>query len=397
MENCCNDNNVPQIIDFDGVDFNWNDFLTGIPSILFRNFLFSRLPNYFKANDSYKNKEDEGLLERFMKVMGEELDDNVYPLIYNYLDILDAKKTPAKYLNHLSDTLGNPPDIFGADRPYRNMLSYITAIYKIKGTKKAYELFFSILGFDIIINEIIPETTQSLYDYGGIYDNDNIFENATVNYDETACPTCTYYDIALYPRNNDIDDVSYGDDFYNRVLEAIKFNEPINSKVRNIYLGIRVEDNMAISINDTTDIITRVTPTYDSTNNYDEELEYDEYDGQNIGVIINGIVVNMVQEGSGYKLVMKIPESNQQLDTDVPLILKAYNSDAEEVYNIAGVLEDIIIGEGYISGTIIQPLIFIPNYNELRLEGEIKTANGLTAVFNIPINLGDNNFTLTLQ
>lgn len=394
---CCNENQVPQIIDFEGADFNWNDFLTGIPSILFRNFLFSRLPDYFKANDSYKDTEDKGLLERFMDVIGSELDEGVYPYIYNYLDIIDAQKANSIYLNHISDTLGNPPDIFGSNQAYRNMLSYITSIYKIKGTKKAYELFFSILGYDIEITEILPQTVQSIYDNGGTYDNDNVFENSTVIYDDTSCPACIYYDIALFPRENVVVDIRYDDDFYNRLLEAIKFNEPINSKVRNIYVGLAITDTIDININDLTDITLRVSPTYDSTNEYDTDLEYDLYEGQNIGVIINDIIINVIPNGGGYSLTMRIPISNVPLDTVIPLTLKAFDSNNTEVYNIEGLLEDITITNGLLVGTVIQPIIFIPTYNELRLEGEIKTVDGLSSVFNTPLILGDNTLTLTLQ
>lgn len=394
---CCENNNINQIIDFEGIDFNWNDFLTGRPSILFQGFLFSRFPDYFKANDSYKNKEDEGLLERFMNILGEELDERVYPLIYNYLDIIDAQKANSKYLNHISDTLGNPPDIFGSEKAYRNMLSYIVSIYKIKGTKKAYELFFSILGFNVQITEILPETTNASYDAGGEYDNSNVFENSTVLYDDTSCPSCTYYDIALFPRDGVIIDIKYDNDFYKRILEAIKFNEPINSKVRNIYLGMNIEDTINVDVNDTTDILLRVSPTYDSNNYFDDTMLYDLYEGQNIGVILNGVVVRMLANGSGYSLIMIIPESTQQLNTLIPLTLKAYDNDGIEIYNIQGLLEDIDIQSGYITGIVIQPIIFIPNHSELRLEGEIKTVDGLTTVFNNPINMGDNTFTLTLQ
>ncbi len=394
---CCNENQVPQIIDFEGADFNWNDFLTGIPSILFRNFLFSRLPDYFKANDSYKDADDKGLLERFMDIMGQELDEGVYPYIYNYLDIIDAQKANSVYLNHISDMLGNPPDIFGSNQAYRNMLSYITSIYKIKGTKKAYQLFFSILGYDVEINEIVPISTESTYDSGGIYDNDNVFENNTTSYDGTSCPACVYYDISLFPRENVVVDIKYDDDFYRRLLEAIKFNEPINSKVRNIYIGLALSDTMDININDVTDVTLRISPTYDATNEYDDNLEYDLYGGQNIGVIINGIIITVIETGGGYYITMSIPVSNSPLDQVIPLSLKAYDSNNDEIYNIDGFLEDILIDSGFLVGVVIQPLIFIPTYNELRLEGEIKTVDGLSSVFNIPLTLGDNTLTLTLQ
>ena len=50
--NCTNENRSNQIRDFNNADFNWNDFLTGIPAVIFNRFLFNRLPEYFKTNDT---------------------------------------------------------------------------------------------------------------------------------------------------------------------------------------------------------------------------------------------------------------------------------------------------------------------------------------------------------
>ena len=118
-------------------------------NVLFKNFLFKRLPTYFKRFDSNKDLQGRGTLERYMGILGEELDEEIVPLIENYLDVVDAQVSPERFLIHLSDTLGNPPDISQNLAEYRNILSFIVSYYKIKGTEAAYQLFFSLLGFNI--------------------------------------------------------------------------------------------------------------------------------------------------------------------------------------------------------------------------------------------------------
>ena len=53
---------------------------------LFKTYLFDKLPGFFKREDTFKDGNDEGLLERYLKIFGEELDENVSDDIDNYLD-----------------------------------------------------------------------------------------------------------------------------------------------------------------------------------------------------------------------------------------------------------------------------------------------------------------------
>ena len=259
------------------IDYHYNDFDGRDFSVRRRignkitNWLFSLLPVYYKLNDTYKDEEGNGLLQRYLGAFDPVVLDEIFPNIENYLDITDAQTCRPKYLIHIANTLGNPPDVFGDDSKYRNLLSYIVSVYKIKGSIESYKLFFDILGFYSEIDEIPLLNKTSIYDNGGEYDSDEFLSE----YDRNLCQTCSYYDITLYYK--DVDNYNINQTIINNIREAIKFNEPINARLRNLTIGIRLKDNMTIDIIDgdiTTDSIT--PPTYDSGNGYDDGLIYEQ-------------------------------------------------------------------------------------------------------------------------
>ena len=78
------------------------------------NFMFGRLPHYFKENDSYKDVNNEGLLERYLEIFCAEIDTEVSPYIDELLDITDAealsgltRDNPTELLIHISELFGN--------------------------------------------------------------------------------------------------------------------------------------------------------------------------------------------------------------------------------------------------------------------------------------------------
>ena len=97
------------------------------------------LPPYYHIADSYKDSTNRGLLVRLLETLCEDADDEIVPKIEHFLDIRDIDITDGKFLVHLAEFYGNPPNTLH-DNDYRTLLKYITALYKIKGTIKAFEL-----------------------------------------------------------------------------------------------------------------------------------------------------------------------------------------------------------------------------------------------------------------
>jgi len=172
--------------DFNGLDFNDTDFNTSVWAKRVNDFLFYITPDYFKINDSYKDKDQRGIFERYQYVFGEEMDYNVVPYIDCLLDIANAKETNENMLNHIADSLGSPTDIFIDNDQYRTILSIMVSLYNVKGTLKYIETYFYILGFDITIIKGTIDVSSYIYDNGGIYDNNN-------TYDSKICPICFPY------------------------------------------------------------------------------------------------------------------------------------------------------------------------------------------------------------
>lgn len=153
--------------------------------------LIDFLPPIFKNTDTYK-VEGKGILERFLEVCGEYLEDDITPDIENTLDIINIKNIDPLYLNYLWELLGEIP--FGSnmaidkdqwDRYYdgtlskeeltqlsknwvipkegiisldetqiRTLLKYSLTLLKIRGTKKFFETLFKIYGIGCTITEV---------------------------------------------------------------------------------------------------------------------------------------------------------------------------------------------------------------------------------------------------
>lgn len=168
------------------------------------NIFFKKLSTYFHINDTYKDENDEGLLERYLSIFGEELDTVVLPLIENFIkiknpiesqDFLNEIVDPTnvdhgKFLDHIAYAFGNPPDPTEEDDLYRKILSFVISLNKIRGTHKAISVWGNLLGLTLRIIEIDP--VQIKYDSGYQYDSELTTEISAeqIVYD-TECPTCS--------------------------------------------------------------------------------------------------------------------------------------------------------------------------------------------------------------
>jgi len=155
--------------------------ITGRP-----NYLFSLLPGFFKENDSYKDGNNEGLLERYLEIFCKEVDEEVVPYIDSVGYLYDVSQLvsklphvdPLKFLDHIAELFDNPPNI-GSESQYIILLRYIRQIYQTKGTTIAINLFLAIYGYTIHnitetstaanIYDATPTTIK--YDNGAVYDS----------------------------------------------------------------------------------------------------------------------------------------------------------------------------------------------------------------------------------
>ncbi len=145
----------------------------------FKDYIFNRLfPAYYKRNDTYKDNNGQGILERFIGVCSQYLDNKVMgdqedlPGLHNIWDIIDIDKTPEQFLNYFWEYFGMIPyanlesknnselDFPKAD--IRRALKYAISLYKIRGTY----LFYTVLGRLYGVNLIISQEVKDIDDEG---------------------------------------------------------------------------------------------------------------------------------------------------------------------------------------------------------------------------------------
>lgn len=386
--------------DFLSIDFNAEDFFATLMRKSFMNSIFPLLPVYFKEFDSYKDKHDRGFLERFLIAHGWEIDQEIIPFIECYLDIIDASVTPSKYLDHLSDVLGNPPDIFNNDS-YRNILLYAVTIYKIKGTRRSYELFFSLLGFDVEIYELPWAIESKYYDNSEQYD---IGDNITT-YDMGSCQHCNYYDIIFY--TTDTENQILTPDFLARVRKVVEFLQPIDLKLRNFDFGVKLEDTIDIIVTESSTEETEVVPQmyYDNGEQYDDGEEYDKnletitYMGKVVmKVIMTGTANN--QNTNGLNIHVTIPHlmGVEYNNNTSQFTLEFYNGE-NLIHQRSGKLVSIINSATSVQGRVIANNIQLPlsgpqDYDRVTLKGQLFNTNGGITKFKQNLILGSQNVEL---
>jgi len=203
----------------------------------FKDFLFGTLPDYFKLQDSYKDANGRGLLERYLENFGLELDEELYNYLQDFMNIIDPEITQDKFLPLIAYTLGDPLNVNGDKNLYRKILRYAVSIYKIKGTIPSYKLFFNLLGVDVDIIE---------YDNPPVIRFDQGYKmDIGLKFDQK-CNSCGEYTIGYHSRNDDCTTFTV-----NPVNSAIsilipsiaQFLEYINAKLRNIVRLIKFCEN----------------------------------------------------------------------------------------------------------------------------------------------------------
>lgn len=161
--------------------------------------LIDMLPYYYKEADTYKDKNNKGILEKYLEIFGKYFQDDIVGDIKSLPDInkLFAESTDISYINYLWEFLGEMP--FGnfyqidpdqlkayPDDPilclkfnylpsglepslYR-LLIYSISLYKIRGTQKFFEVLFRLYGLTCTItngSNIESWESESPNDYGG--------------------------------------------------------------------------------------------------------------------------------------------------------------------------------------------------------------------------------------
>lgn len=239
-----------------------------MPVIFFKDWLWGKLPFHFWKEDTYRDLNDEGVLQRYLRNFGMELDEGIKPFIDNFMDLFDAMKCRVDLLPQLSFILGLPVNLDNTEATYRRVLAYAVAIYRIKGTAKSYKAIFNLLGLSIQIIEDDPKGSD-IYDAdedGNIYDN--VPTEDLIHYDSQNY--CSTYLIAYNnPTNTAVDPALLA-----LAQAAICSIQPINARLRAIIPRLAIAEQYGLAALETTNLPSveieggAYSDAFDNTNAY---------------------------------------------------------------------------------------------------------------------------------
>lgn len=233
----------------------------------FKEYIFNRLfPAYYKKNDTYKDENGQGILERFIGVCSQYLDNKVMgdqedlPGLHNIWDIIDIDKTPEQFLNYFWEYFGMIPyanlesknnselDLPKAD--IRRALKYAVSLYKIRGTQLFYTILGRLYGVEITISQEVKDIDR----YGDEIEREvaSKYNNISSKYGRAVTYKATKATYTKYDCNSCVGiegTIGLDDETYQRYQDdadaAIKFLEAMVKVIQKylpIYVKITSED-----------------------------------------------------------------------------------------------------------------------------------------------------------
>lgn len=162
---------------------------------------------YIREEDTYKDANGKGLIQRFVEVCGEYLDDYVNPELDNFLDIINPNVTDDYFINLLWEYFGFIPYAYGIIQnskyydkveisqalnrknlnvDYRNLLRYAISLYKIRCTPTFYTILGRFYGLEITMTE--PSGDQ--INKSSVYDSEAYYDQSSYYNQEVDCLEC---------------------------------------------------------------------------------------------------------------------------------------------------------------------------------------------------------------
>lgn len=234
----------------------------------FKGWFFAQLPGYFKENDTFVNPAGDGLLERYLRNFGMELDENIKPYIDNFMDLFDAALCKKELLIHLSFMLGSPISLDNSELVIRKVLKYAIQTYKIKGTIASYKMLFNLLGLEIAIIEDTPGIPVT-------YDANPIFYYDEGNLYDTGCANCSGYTIAYNRASAPGNATPIDPNILNIAQQIICFLQPINAQFNGFVQRLNLFDELDIDIEESSSVTQFLPPTGEFSDDYSNTTDFD--------------------------------------------------------------------------------------------------------------------------
>lgn len=187
-------------------------------------FLQSIFPDYFtsyeKESDTKKDAFGKGTLERYNECIGEDIDLEIQPVIDDLVkNTIDPRDNWDRFIPYVEKQMGVNVTLEATLTMRRAVNQVLQRITTIKGTKKALEVLFGMIGISIVLTEHFNE---------GGFDSALTFDDDIRVFDSGHCPTCSEYSLAL------TGSAVLGTTLTWIIGNIIDWNEPINATIRTL-------------------------------------------------------------------------------------------------------------------------------------------------------------------
>lgn len=243
----------------------------------FANDIWAKLfPEYININDSYKNVDGKGIVERVLQVCGDELDENTIVFINEFFNNLQPLLANNTLLPHLAYTMGSPPFKDLDEDQFRYLIQRAATIYKWKGTTNSYLALFLLLGLYVTLVVDWPE--DILYDEETLYDDGALYDTYCIN----CIPYWLYFSkVSDDPTADPPEYTELTEEEYAAVLslvEGIKcWIEPINADFMGLVRTYFLKESITIDLSKEHIELTVMDYTlYDDGLIYDDSEDYDD-------------------------------------------------------------------------------------------------------------------------
>lgn len=168
------------------------------------------------------DKDGKGELQRYNEIIGEDIDATIEPLIDGLIDnTLIADTMYDKFISLFETTIGMTMRISNGLELRRQVLKFAFHLYKIRSTKKGYEVPLRMLGFESV--EIVESWVISSLD------SPLTLDDPVRRLDSGGrCQSCSGYELRL------TGNIELTADIMRAVGEVIEFNELINARLTKI-------------------------------------------------------------------------------------------------------------------------------------------------------------------
>ena len=194
--------------------------------MIFKDLIFSFFTVAEKVKDCCKDAQGKGVLERFNEVIGKYIDEDIMPFIDNIIVfVLYVPKMYISFLPYYDHRYKNTLVLFDAIEWHRDVLNNVLMWYKIKGTVKAYDTLFRLIGVDVNVVNINNSFT---------FDSQETFDSDIRTFD-SGCDGCNKYNLELTGNE------TLNPELENYIKNVVKWNKSVTATVTNLtYNGTNI-------------------------------------------------------------------------------------------------------------------------------------------------------------